>query len=81
MDLKESLVSQILSDQAARIEVEDPECATSSSTREVPVYSHNIATMWTALEEQFGSLLKQGPLCKAQALSCLALMATAHESV
>ena len=47
-DLKESLVSQISSDRAACVEVKDierPSDSSSSSTKEVLVYNHNITTM------------------------------------
>ena len=62
-DLKETLVDQISSDREARLEGQYLEQATTS--REVPIYGHNIATMWTALKSQIGSPLKQGPLGKA----------------
>ena len=51
-DLKETLVSQISSDR-------------DSSRWEVPVYSHNMGSMWTALKLQIGSPLKQSLVGKA----------------
>ena len=68
----ETLVSQIVSDRAHRIELKDrdKQASSLSSNKETPVYSHNIATMWTTLKDLIGSPLKQAPLGKAWALSC-----------
>ena len=61
-----NLVSQIMQGRATRLETSESEH--SSFAKEVPVFCHNVAAMWTALKSQVGSSLKQKPPGKVRAL-------------
>ena len=62
-----NLFSHITQERVARLETLESEH--SSSVKEVPVFHHNVATVWTALKPQVRSLLKQKSPGKARALS------------